>query len=387
MCPGRLERRRRAEGQGRWKAVKQQLSELQLSFLMIWLVLGTGILFLPFAISRFVVRDAWLTGPFFFIGGAVVVLVIMGFRRMFPGQTMMEGYFTVFGPWFGRAVGLGSLVWLYVTEATAIRQMVLFLTDTLLSDTPGYVMAGLFFIPVVYAVTQGLEAVGRMGEIITPVGVVLVMALSLFSLQYADFHHVQPVLADGLDPVLRATVVPWLYGVELMTVVQIRPAVAGGRIYRPLWVAVVAISVAGLLAETVVTTILGDSRQHVHYPTLEVVRALRVADFLERLDAIYVIGILATMFLKVSVLHYTLATAISQWAGLRHHRSVVVPGAILVWAGSLMLFSSGINMRYEIINDGWGFSMAGGVGLPVAAVVVQGVRRGFGRWLGRSAAG
>lgn len=56
-----------------------QLSKQQFLFLSIWLVLGTGILLLPAAVGRFVMRDGWITAALSVIGGLAIVAVVFLF--------------------------------------------------------------------------------------------------------------------------------------------------------------------------------------------------------------------------------------------------------------------------------------------------------------------
>ncbi|QQE79585.1 hypothetical protein [Alicyclobacillus sp. SO9] len=46
--------------------METQISRLQLMYLMIWVILGTGIVLLPLAIAQFTIQDGWMV-PLFFL--------------------------------------------------------------------------------------------------------------------------------------------------------------------------------------------------------------------------------------------------------------------------------------------------------------------------------
>ncbi|CAB3390902.1 GerAB/ArcD/ProY family transporter [Kyrpidia spormannii] len=347
----------------------QQLSRVQFVMLSIWLFLGTGFLTLPFAIGQFTVRDAWIV-PFLFIPqGVIVAGVITWFRQTFPGQSLVEGCHTAFGPWWGRIPSLWFLIMTLVVECFVLREVGLFLTTTVLPSTPEYVVDMVFMIPVGYAVYQGVEVIGRMGETITPIGMGITLIMSLLSMQYADLSHYHPVLADGWTPVLRGSIVVWMYAWLLIFVLQLGGAVQ--RAGKDLLMAVLIITLGGFIAEPTITMVLGPSAAYSLYPILEVVRTIRIADFLERLDTFYVMGVVTGIFLQCSLIHYAFATGVGQWIGLRSYRPVVWSGAALVWVGSIFLIRDEAMFLDYVRYVGWGYLTLTGIGIPGLAVVVH----------------
>ncbi|CAB3389983.1 MULTISPECIES: GerAB/ArcD/ProY family transporter [Kyrpidia] len=348
----------------------QQLSRVQFVMLSIWLFLGTGFLTLPFAIGQFTVRDAWIV-PFLFIPqGVIVAGVITWFRQTFPGQSLVEGCHTAFGPWWGRIPSLWFLIMTLVVECFVLREVGLFLTTTVLPSTPEYVVNAMFLIPVAYAVYQGVEAVGRLGETITPIGMGITLVISVLSMQYADPSHYHPVLADGWTPILRGSIVVWMYAWLLLFVLQLGEAVPQ-RLGKDLLIMVLIITSAGLVAEPTICMVLGPSAAYSLYPILEVVRTIRIADFLERLDTFYVMGVVVGIFLQCSFIHYALVTGISQWTGLGHYRPAVWSGAVLAWAGSIFFIRNESMFLEYVMYVGWGYLTFTGIAVPLLAVVVH----------------
>ncbi|ADG06079.1 GerAB/ArcD/ProY family transporter [Kyrpidia tusciae] len=352
-----------------------QLSRPQFLFLCIWLVLGTGILLLPASVGKFALRDGWISAGLASIGGFVVIGVIGLFTRVFPGESLLQGYLAAFGPWLGRLAGLWQLLLVFIVEALVARELEEFIATTILPNTPSTWIAGMILFPACYATYLGLEVVGRMGEIISPIGIIITLGLFLLATPYLDFSYIHPVLADGWDAILRGDVVLWALLAEFTFTLQIRHSTDANWYLRTLGTAVLILAGSGVIAELTVHLVLGLSTQYTFYPILEVVRAIRIGDFLERLDTLYVIGVVATIFLKLSFLHYVLTSGLQEWATLQHQRPLVWSGGIVVWAACLFLWHGREDKLFLIQEVMWGYITVGGVGLVGLAAVVQLIRR------------
>jgi spore germination protein KB len=317
-----------------------QISRLQFMYLMLWLVLGTGITVLPFSIAQFTILDGWLVPLFFFIGAAVVAAIGVMFIRTFPNQTLMKAFETAFGPWFGRAVGLWVLVWCFVHTGLLLRELSLFVFITSLPRTPHYIAAGVITTPIAYAVFHGLEVVGRLAEFLTPIALMLAFLLAILSLQNIDLSQLRPVLADGLTPVLRAALLPTTsFCFQFLIALQFVTSLNGGKTFgRDLLLVGAVLSVAGFLIEGIIISVLGPSATYLSLPVGEVVRGVRIGQFVERVDTLYVMGAMATMVIKMQVFVYVTASIMKELFRLPSTKHVVWPVSVAAWTGSILYF-------------------------------------------------
>ncbi|MDI3257212.1 MAG: endospore germination permease [Kyrpidia sp.] len=352
-----------------------QLSRIQSISLWVWLVLGTGILTLPFAVGQFVARDGWIVALLFGVASLFVAGIVALFVRSFPGQSLVEGCFAALGPVVGRVAGLWVLVWIFLKECMILREMSEFVHTTVFSTTPMFVIAAVFMVPVAYSTYLGLEVVGRMAEIITPIGIGVSTLLYFLALQYADPAALLPVLADGWNPVLRGVVTPWTYAWEFVVILQIQEAAQQQRLVKDVLTAILILTLAGVVAELTITLTLGPSATYSAYPILEVVRTIRLGGFLERLDSLYVMGVITTIYLKMSLFHYSLTTGIRQWFRLSHYRPTVFSAAAAVLSGSLFFVHNNAMLQDYIMNTAWGYFAFTGAIIPILAVVVHRLRR------------
>lgn len=319
--------------------LREQISRLQLFYLMMWVILATGYLTLPFAISHFTQRDGWLVPIPFLAGIWLVFLLTLAFSRHFPRQTITEGLQTALGSLVGGFLSFILSIWFFIFICIVVRELVTFVDVTILPETPYYVTAAVVLASVAYAVSLGLEGLGRIAEIVTPMVMVLSASLLLLALQHADFTHIQPILADNWHPVLKGSVLPWTFAVELCLVIPLSRYLKGPAIkLRDGFIFGLILAVIGILIELAVIAVLRSTLQFSNYPILEAVRTISYGQFFEHLDPLYVVAITLTILVKLSVIQYGWVVELQQLLKLKDYRPAVWSTSFAAWAGSIFLF-------------------------------------------------
>jgi spore germination protein (amino acid permease) len=354
----------------------EQISRLQFFFLMYWLVIGTGIYLLPLTIGQFVIHDSWMVGPVFILGAIALSAVVHVFVRVFPGQNLIDALQTAFGSWLGRMLGGWMLIWMFVNNCLILRQMTLFVTTNIFPNTPVYVATAIFMAPLIYAVFKGVEIVGRLAEIISPWAIATTIVLYLLALPNARFTNVLPLLADGFSPVLRGSLVPWMFSTNfIIALLMVRNLKDPRKMGKDVLISGIAAGSTGLFAESVTTMVVGQIRSSTLFPVLEVIRTIRLGYFLERLDPLYVITVITTIFLNAAALFYTMLVAVQSLFGCKSYRPFVWGGALAVWSGTFFLMKNSGRMLDFVIHAAPGYYFVTAVGIPVLAIVVQLVKR------------
>ncbi len=368
----------------------EQISRLQFFFLMFWLVIGDGILMIPLTIGQFIIHDSWMVGPIFILGAFAVSVVVHIFVRVFPGENLIDALQTAFGLWLGRVLGGWMLVWMFLNTCLIVRKETLFVTTNYFPNTPIYVPIAVFMVPLIYALYKGVEVVGRLTEIISPWAIATTFVLYLLALQNARFSNVVPVLADGFSPVLKASLVPWMFATNfILALLMVSNLKDPRKVGKDVLISGIVVGLTGLFAELVTTLVTGMIRSATLFPVMEVIRSVRLGYFLERLDPLYVITVITTIFLNVAALFYAMLIALQSLFGCKSYRSFVWSGALAIWTGALFfLENSGMLVDY-VIYTAPGYYFVTAFGIPVLAIIVQLVKRRLkrNRPIGRQPAG
>jgi spore germination protein KB len=356
---------------------KVQISRYQIILALVWSVLGSGIVTVPFIITQFVIRDAWITLILFTVGGLVSTSVAALFVRVLPNRSLICGLIDALGPWLGRVFGLWILVWMYLVSCKTLREGTSFVGITILPQTPLYIIAFAGAIACSYAVYMGAEVVMRNGEFISPLALIVFPTLFALSMQHLDVHNLMPVLADGWHPVLRAAVTPDVtYALELLIGLQFAHMLRNNRtLPKDMIIVTGIITVVGILLAVVTVGVVGQSAGYLQFPILEAVRSIRIGRNLERLDTLYILGVMSTVLTKLAVFHYAWCEGMKDVFKLSSHRIVALSGGLLVWAGSIACFRSQLEVTNFMISVAPAYFVVTLVGIPILAVLVMAFRK------------
>lgn len=358
--------------------MKEQLSNIQFIFLMIWGVIGNGIIFLPFLMAQFVTRDAWLSAVLFIASAAMSAGIAGFFAHAFPGQSLIQSFFLAFGPWLGRLASLWFLLWLYISTCMIFRNSVFLVDEAVLPLTPTYVVSVLAIVGISYAAYMGIEVMGRLAEIVTPLAVIMALVIGLLALKNLHFRQVMPILADGWTPVLKGTVLPWRFSTEALICLMFPNVLKQTRhIGRLLLIVGFILTAVGIVVEFYVVGILGEQAKNTAFPILEIVRTIEYGEFFTRFDAIYVMGVVFILILKLAVFQYAWSLGIKELFHLNDYRPVIWSGAMAIWAGSMFLWPNSEELKKFILFTSPAYFAATIVLLPIVVSVVQKLRMSF----------
>jgi spore germination protein KB len=121
--------------------------------------------------------------------------------------------------------------------------------------------------------------------------------------------------------------------------------------------------------------VVGKSSSYLLYPVLETVRSIRVGRNLERLDTLYVMGMMSTVMIKLSLFHYAWCEGMKDVFKLSSHRIVALSGGLLVWAGSIVCFRNTGEVVHFVTSVGPAYFVVTMVGIPLLAVLVMAFRK------------
>lgn len=320
--------------------MKQQLSQWQFIFLMMWVVMGNGILFAPAAMAKFVVQDGWISACLLIVAVVILCLIVVLYVRTFATRSLVQSLILTFGPWLGRLLSLYFLLWIFVSTCMFLRKFTFYVEDTLLPLTPPYILAALFILPVAYAVWHGIEVIGRLAVVFAPVSMIVTATLTILMSRHIDLRQITPVLADGWTPILRGATVPWRFGTELLLCLMFLKDVKVGLRSMGINLIIVGLILTffGVLVEILIVGVLGQQITSSEYPILEAVRTIQLGDFLGRLDSFYTVGTVSLLVLKLTVYQYVLSLTIQELFQLSHYRPILFAVTFILWAGSMIFF-------------------------------------------------
>ncbi len=290
-----------------------KISPLQLTAMALWVMVGAGILVLPTTISRHLMQSAWMAGPLFIVGTMPVAWVVASLFRRFPGVSFVGMARMALGRWAGSSLGLVYSLWWALALAITGRILAEFVTFALLDLTPQLVVLGLFGLSTAAVLWRGPVTVARLAELLSPLLFGAIALWFVLGLREGDVRYLLPIGAEGMTRILRATLTPVAFGSNIAAVLFMGKHIQTTRRVGPaLYRAAALVGTIGLMAESLTTLVLGFLRANQTMPHFHTARLVGVADFLERVDLAFGVGILVGVFVTCGVLLFAVADGVCE---------------------------------------------------------------------------
>ncbi|MEW6523710.1 MAG: endospore germination permease [Bacillota bacterium] len=299
--------------------------------LIVYMIRSTVIIAtLPVLTSADALQDAWVAAIITYAGTVVIINIIAGLGVRYPQQTLVEFAHRLLGKWPGKAVAmlvLWSFLHLVSVDIRIYGEMIL---SEFLTETPLVFVISTMVLLSAYAAYMGVEVIGRLADLFFPVFVLMVVASLLATTGAWRPENLQPVLARGLGPPLRASVTPIAVSAELMVLAILIPSLTQPR--EALKTSLVAITLASLtlvlVAAVVVATLGAEAGARSVFPFLRMIRSVGITEFLERVEAFATLAWGLGLFITVSTFMFCGARGIAQVFGVQDYRPLVLPMAV-----------------------------------------------------------
>ncbi|WP_051005514.1 GerAB/ArcD/ProY family transporter [Paenisporosarcina sp. TG-14] len=247
-----------------------------------------------------------------------------------------------------------------------------------LPNTPIIATHILFLILVIFTLRLGLETFSRTAEFSFPWLLLLILILILSIAPQIDFKNLQPMYAEGVKPIIRASVsfigTPVL---ELVAFLMIFPAINRLQGSKTGFLAGFLFG-GGILLITSLLTVLvlgADLTGRSMYPSYELAKKINVGDFIQRVEALASFTWILSIFIKLCICFYASAVCLTQTLQIKNDRSVIIPLAIILLILSIIAYP---NTAYYIsfVNKSWpALALIFGLFLPLLLLVLSMIKK------------
>ncbi|MFE8065234.1 MULTISPECIES: GerAB/ArcD/ProY family transporter [Priestia] len=286
---------------------KAKISASQLFILMVLFELGSSLL-VPIAID--VKQDAWLAILLGMAGSFVLFLVYYKLHSYYPDLLPTEYMQKILGKVMGTVLAFVYILYFVYDASRVLRDFGEMLLTFAYPDTPLFIANALLMLVIIYTIRKGVEVVARSGEllfifmyILAIMGFILIVCSGLI-----DFKNLKPVLEEGILPVLKVSLTQTIYFpfAEAIVFTMILPYLKNKKKAKATMLCATGLSGINLTITMLINiSVLGvDLTERSQFPLLSTVQSIQVADFLERLDVFFMLGLIIGGFIKISVLLY-----------------------------------------------------------------------------------
>lgn len=150
-------------------------------------------------------RDAWMSGLIALPAAVLQIWCLAWLSRTFPGQTLVQYLPRILG-YFGHALSVVYLLYYLTVVVFTLRMTTAWLVDTILPETPSYVLATIYIAACVYAAASGLDVIARINDFTLLLLTFLGSLVMIGTTPEKDFRLLMPFLEHGMGPILATAV-------------------------------------------------------------------------------------------------------------------------------------------------------------------------------------
>lgn len=328
----------------------EKISGSQLGLLQFTFIMSTIILTIPRIMVSFAEQDAWLSVLPSTFTGFISIWVMITLAKRYPGLTIIEYSSLILGKWLGKCLGLYYLYFWFMSISAITKQHTFFISTLLLPNSPPIVASFTIVLVAALAVIAGIEVIARSNELLTMLMLILLIPLLLLSIKEADPGQLEPVLGNGVGPLLRAAITPassfmnqlFILGWLLPYLNQPKKAAKASL----LALLGIFLMVFGIVILTIM--VMGPLTGRLNYSFLSVIQYAAIEGSFERLEAVAVgVWVMGT-FVKVALSLFILSQSLSYLCGIQSYREFVYPLALLSVIGSVWIFKD-VTGLYEYL--------------------------------------
>ncbi len=339
---------------------------------------GSSLLLAPAMLATPAKQDAWLAGILGLGAGLLLGLLYTKLGSLYPAMNLAQYSEKILGKWMGKAVMLLFLPFPFLLASLVLRNIGDFLTVYIMPETPIQFIHILMLIVVMMGIRLGIETIARAAEIIFPWFIVLFLLLAILVSPQIDLQKTQPVLEEGMKPVLHGALLfaafPFMEYVVFLFIIPYvnRPE----KVVKAFWAGTsMGGTVIVLLTALTILVIGPDHTAREIYPSYVLAQKINIGDFLQRIEAIIAGLWFISIFFKLIISYYATTFTLARILNLKEYRILVFPLGMLMVVFSLVS-SPNIVYNMTVILEVWVF-FAGTFGLllPLVLLGVAAIRK------------
>ncbi len=300
-------------------------------------------------------RDAWIAALASLPLALASTLLVLALASRYPGEPLLRYLPRVAGRLAGASLGGMVVAFLLFNTILSVRDFAELFIIHVLPDTPPLALILPMVVLGVAVIYLGIEPLARMGELLLPLVVFLLVAGLVLVAPEMQPSHLLPALADGYRPVLRGVLTHWPFWGEVFLWLILFPAVkdlASARRGLLLGTLVAGIFLTAISAG-VIMTFSANEAMRFNYPVFALTRLISVGRFLERVDVLYLSIWFAVNFTRVALLFLALSLSLRDWLHLGDASSLALPLGALVIPLSLTVFEAYPELRQLLRPELW----------------------------------
>lgn len=327
-------------------AKKENISSFQLICMTAGFIQASNVL-LVYS-SQVAGRDLWLAILTALVISIPFILAYISLARTFPGRSFGQISEAIYGVFVGRIISIIYTIIFFLLIVFNLRFFGDFFKTFIFVETPLWAIISILIMLSVWAVLAGIEVIARCSCILIVYVLIMQVITVGLLLKDLDFANFLPILDLAPGDFLRSVqIVLTLHFLEVMVFLMIFPHMNQvKRLGKSFLLGFSLGAVTLLIYEVRNIAVMGNVSDILISPSFATVRYISVADVLTRLELIVALVIIITMFLKISLLLYSVVSGMAWTMALHSYLPLVFPAGIIAVVLVLTVVESTVEQVY-----------------------------------------
>lgn len=317
---------------------KGKISAAQMGMMLFLAVVASGVMWIPGISGQYAKADMWLSPLWASFAGLLTVLVAYRLHVLYPERTAIQYSEEILGRLSGKAVGLVIVLFYLHITGFIVRSYAEFIVANFLHKTPITAVIVTMILVSAFAVSRGVEVLGRTAQLFVPIFLIPVLFMPLL-VREMKLGNVFPILEHGVIPSLQGALVPSGWFCEMFLMSFYLPFVHNQtKGMRASLVSLLGIMLLLTIVNLFILLVLGKQAPDFLFPVMVAFRYISIADFFENMESLIMAIWIYGMFVKISVFYYASVLGASQWLKMSEYRTLVLPLGVFVGVLSFWSF-------------------------------------------------
>lgn len=321
---------------------KEMISPLQAGLLLLSFLTSSSIVFIPNPVIQAAHNGAWLSLMISGLGGMAMLAAVLYLHKQHPSESFAVYVRSMFGSVVAALVLVPVLLSLLMMIANITQGLGLFMTSSLMVETPVYIFHIFTLVVAALTVQAGIEVMARMFGLLIFVVYVTVIFVLLFAIPDYDPGALLPQFNEGWTPIVYGAYLTygWPYSETfLFTAIFCFVRAKEGRSWAKSLYGIMAFHIIAF-SLVIVCTIMtfGKAAGERKFSLFEVARIIEIPGIFERIESIVGITLIAGSYMKISISLFVLNLFCSQLLRLKDGRLLIYPLTLAILWLSVTMF-------------------------------------------------
>jgi spore germination protein KB len=299
--------------------------------------------------------DTWIVMCLGGLGGIILTLLYHSLAIRRPNEYFVHYGKTILPTWLHVPLMVVFIFFFLHLGAFILREFEDFMVQTYLPSTPNAAVGIIFGFVIVFTVRLGIETLFRTAQGLFFLIIAASLIQNFFVSKEFEWGRLMAFVTNHqLEGVLKGSylITPW-FG-EIVLILFFYPLIAkqektfksifGATLFSLLMINLFVISLLLLFGPKLST--------HMTYPSLEMVRFISIAGFIENLDPLLIAIWSTTVFLKVSIIFYVANLILAQLCKLKDYRPLTLSLGLVMLVLSLKMAETTADLN-DFFESSW----------------------------------